>query len=1050
MLNAIIRASLEHRLLTLGLASLLVIYGLIALAELPVDVFPDLNRPTVTINVEAGGLAPEEVESLVVRPIETALNGASGVQRVRSSAGIGIAVINVEFGWGTDIYVARQLVTERLAGAEAQLPEGVEAHIAAISSIMGQIMLIGLAAEPGGPDPMALRELADWTIRPALQGVPGVAQVIVMGGEVRQYQVQLLPERMVAHGITLTEVREALEAANATAAGGFLEQGSKELLVRGLGRITALEDLRQAVVAERGGHPITLGQVARVEFGPAQKRGDAGVNGKPGVILVIHKQPGADTVAITERIDHMLDGLAPTLPPGVEIARDLFRQATFIEAAIGNVEEALRDGVILVAIVLILFLLNFRTTAITLTAIPLSILATVVVFKALGMGVNTMTLGGLAVAIGELVDDAIVDVENVHRRLKENRFAPNPKPVLQVVFEASSEVRNSIVYATVIIGLVFLPLFFLAGLEGKLFQPLGVAYLIALASSLLVSLTVTPVLASYLLPRLKFQSADQEGPLVRWLKRLDLHLLRWTLRNPNAVLVAALALVLISFSLIPLMGREFLPRFNEGAATIDLFAEPGTSITASTAIGQYAEEILNAIPNVGSLGRRTGRAEEDEHAEAPSFTEFEVIIEEGRPREHVFNDIRARLATIPGVEVEIGQPISHRLDHILSGVQAQIAVKLYGDDLAVLRTKADEIREAMKGIPGIIDLYVERQKPIPQLQITLDRAAAARHGIPAAQLTEDLEIALAQHPVGQVLEGQRAYDLVAMVAPEARQDPAALGDLLIGGAESPAVPLRLLASIIPTAGPNLIHHEDLRRRIVISANVQDRDLGATVADVEKAVAGVDLPPGYQVRFEGQFEAQRSAARIITTLTILSLLAIFLLLYSHFGLARVALQIMSNLPLAVVGGVIAVFLTGGIMSIATMVGFITVFGIASRNGIMMISHYIHLMEHEGEGFTEQMIIRGSLERLVPVLMTALTAILGLIPLALAAGEPGKELLQPIAVVILGGLCSSTLLDMAVTPALFWKYGRPVYERILARRAAGAEPITPTGPVPVPAE
>jgi len=746
MLNAIIRGALQHRVLTLVCALLVVIAGVWVVSGLPVDVFPDLNRPTVTINLEAGGMAPEEVEGLVIRPIETALNGATGVQRLRSTAGIGVGVIHAEFGWGTDIRLARQLVAERLSGVEGQLPDGVETHIAAVTSIMGQIMLIGIASEPGGPDPMALRELADWTLRPALQGISGVAQVSVIGGEVRQYQVQLLPERLRTHQISLSEVRTALESANSTAAGGFLDQGNQEYLVRGLGRINSLADLRHTVVARRGGYPITLDQIANVEFGPQVKRGDAGVNGKPGVILVIQKQPGSDTLAITRTIDATLDALELTMSDGVSLERDLFRQSTFIEAAIGNVEHALRDGIILVAIVLFLFLLNFRTTLITLTAIPLSILATASVFQVLGLGVNTMTLGGLAVAIGELVDDAIVDVENVHRRLKENRFAAQPKPILQVVYEASSEVRNSIVYATLIIGLVFLPLFFLAGLEGKLFQPLGIAYIIALVASLLVSLTVTPVMASYLLPGLRYESAETEGWLVRQLKALDLRLLRATLLHPDAVLTSALVLVLISFSLIPLMGREFLPPFNEGAATIDIFAKPGTSIRAANELGGRAEEILEAIPNVGSIGRRTGRAEDDEHAEAPSFTEFEVTIEPGRPRAAVFNDIRARLGTLAGVEVEIGQPISHRLDHILSGVQAQIAIKITGDDLGQLRKSAEEVRDALIGIPGIIDLYVERQLPIPQLQITVNREAAARYGLTAAQITSDLEIALAQKP----------------------------------------------------------------------------------------------------------------------------------------------------------------------------------------------------------------------------------------------------------------------------------------------------------------
>lgn len=1049
MLNAIIRAALNNRLLTISLAALLFVYGTLVVIGLPVDVFPDLNRPTVTIQVEAGGLAPEEVETLVIQPIETAMNGATGVDRVRSTAGIGLAQIFVEFGWGTDIYIDRQIVAEKLNGIRERLPADVEPQMAPIASIMGQIMLIGLVSPDSSVDGLALRELADWTIRPRLQSISGVAQVISIGGGVRQYQVQLRPERLANFHISLTEVRTALEHAQATAGGGFLDQGEQEFLIRGLGRIGSLADLRAAVITERDGLPITIGDVATVTFGARPKRGDAGVNGKPGVIISIQKQPGASTIELTQQVEDALEELRSSLPAGVELNTEVFRQSNFIEHAIGNVQEAMRDGAILVTIVLFLFLLNFRTTIITITAIPLSLLLSALVFHFFGLSVNTMTLGGLAVAIGELVDDAIVDVENVHRRLKENKFALHPKPTLQVVFEASSEVRNSIVYATIIISLVFLPLFFLGGLEGRLFQPLGIAYICALLSSLLVSLTVTPAMASYLLPSLKYHAVEAEGWLVRQLKRLDLRLLHWTLDHSNVVLWSALALVLISFSLFPLMGREFLPPFNEGSATINLLLPPGTNLDTSNAAGQKAEELLLTVPEVVSTGRRTGRAEEDDHAEGPHSSEIEVEFREGRPKEVVLADIRTRMATIPNATVNVGQPISHRLDHLLSGVQAQVAVKLIGDDLPTLRMKSEEIREVMARIPGVVDLNIEKQVPIPQLQIQINRTAAAQYGIQVGELAEDLEIALSQDSLGQVLEGQRAYDLVVMLEPAARANPGVIGDLLVARPNGTAVPLRLVSKILPTEGPNQILHENIRRRIVISANVQGRDLGATVDDIQRTIdRQVTLPAGYHVKLEGQFEAQRTASRMILIVGIGSVIGIFLILFMHFGLARVALQVMSNLPLAVVGGVIAVFLTGGVLSIASMVGFITVFGIASRNGIMMISHYIHLMEHEGEGFTREMVIRGSLERLVPVLMTALTAMLGLIPLALASGVPGKELLQPIAVVILGGLISSTLLDMAVTPALFYRFGRPVYDRIIAKRealAVGRPEALPLSPI-----
>lgn len=1034
MLNAIIRTALQYRLLTVSLAALLLVYGVLVVRALPVDVFPDLNRPVVAIHAEAGGMAPEEVETLILLPLESVLNGATGVQRVRSTAAVGLAQIFVEFGWEMDIYRARQIVAEQLDGVRDRLPPGVEPQLMPITSIMGEILIVGLTSPQGTVDGMALRELADWVIRPRLQSVAGVAQVINIGGGVRQYQVRPDPARLAHYDLTLLDVRAALERANTTAAGGFLEQDAQELIVRGMGRLQSLQELRQAVVTQRDGVPVTIGDVAAIAFGPRQKRGDAGVDGGSGVLLSVQKQPGANTLELTRRVETALREIESALPPDVALHPHLFRQADFISAAIHNVEEALQHGALLVMLVLFLFLLNFRTTFITITAIPLSLLLSALVFHWMGLSVNTMTLGGLAVAIGELVDDSIVDVENVFRRLRENRFAPKPKPVLRVVYEASSEVRNSIVYATIIITLVFLPLFLMGGLEGRLFRPLGIAYITALLASLLVSLTVTPALASYLLPGLRFKAADEESPLVRWLKTLHRRTLEWVLSHTGPVLIWALAAVLISASLIPLMGREFLPPFNEGTATIGLSLTPGTNLTETVRVGQEAERLLLAIPEVRTVGRRTGRAEEDDHVEGPHHNEFEVDFQPGRPRDVVLGEIREALGALPGTTLSVGQPVSHRLDHMLSGVEAQIAVKLTGDDLAGLYTQGEAVRAIMERVAGVVDLRLSQQTAIPQVQVRLDRAAAARYGITAADLTDHLSLALSQPRLGQVLEGQRTFDLTLLLPPESRMDPVALGNLLIAGEHGPPVPLRLVADIAVESGPYQIQREHHRRRLVVSANVQGRDLGATVAELERRLqANLTLPPGYHVSVEGQFESQRQAARLMLIAGLASLLAIFLLLYLYFGLSRLAIQVLCNLPLAMIGGVLAIFFTGGVLSIASLVGFITVGGIVSRNGIMMIAHYLHLMEHEGEGFTRQMVIRGSLERLVPVLMTAVTAMLGLLPLTFAAGQPGKELLYPIAVVILGGLVSATFLNLIITPALFWRYGAPAYALVQRRTA-----------------
>ncbi|MBI4454956.1 MAG: efflux RND transporter permease subunit [Acidobacteria bacterium] len=1040
MLNAIIRFSLEHRVLVVATAALLVVYGGYLIVNFPIDVLPDINRPVVTILTEAGGLAPEEVERLVTFRLETVLNGATNVERVRSVSAPGLSIVYVEFGWDTDIYIARQIVNEKLQLASTQLPAGVIPVMGPISSLMGGIYLLSVRA--AGPDvsDMDVRTVADWVIRPRLLAVPGVSQVINIGGGVKQYQALMNPQKMRDFSISLAEVERALRLSNASTTGGFLNRGDKEFLIRNVARIETLDDLRNTVVAVRGSTPVYVKDIARVQFGPRVKRGEGAYKGQYAVIMAVSKQPNANTVELSKHAEAALDEIRGSLPPGMVIDPVVFRQADFIETAIGNVKEALRDGSVLVLIVLFLFLLNFRTTAITLTAIPMSFLISAVLMKSFGIGVNTMTLGGLAIAIGELVDDAIVDVENVFRRLRENRQKDRPDSPLTVIFRASSEVRNSIVYATIIIMLVFMPLFFLSGVEGRLFSPLGIAYVFSIFASLVVSLTLTPVLCYYLLSRAKVIERKGDGWLVRWLKRQETKLLHVTLAHPWKILIGAAVLVLVAVSLVPLMGREFLPPFNEGSFTVLVLAKPGTSLPESDKLGTQAEKLLLTVPEIVSTGRRTGRAELDEHAEGVHYNEIEVTIRKGRSKDEIMADLRKKLAQISNVDINIGQPISHRIDHLLSGTFSQIAIKIFGEDLSVLRNLADQVRQVTSHVRGVEDLYVEQQVQIPQVRIDIDRGAAAAYGLDVGDVTDALETALNGRIIVPVLEEQRSFDVFLRLDDPWREDLNFLDDLPLDLPAGGKVPLSQVAHIKTTSGPNQILRENGLRRIVVQCNVAGRDLASVVQEIRgKVAAEVKFPKGYFASYGGQFESQIEATRLILLLSIVSILAIFVVLYSHFGLARIALQIMSNLPLALIGAVAAIFFTGGTLSVASMVGFITLFGIASRNGIMMISHYMHLMEFEGEVFDQKMIVRGTLERLVPVLMTALTASMGVVPLVLARGVPGKEILHPVAVVILGGLISSTLLDMVVTPALFHKFGRPIYERLAPARDEEREEI-----------
>ena len=1037
MLNAIIKWSLHNRLIVVAIAALLLVWGSYVAINLPVDVLPDLNKPTVTIMTEASGLAPEEVETLVSFPIETAMNGVPGVSRVRSQSGIGLSIIYVEFDWGTDVYRNRQLVAEKLSQAKDQLPPDVLPTLAPISSIMGEIMLVSVSSKSGKTDPLDVRTLADWTIRPRLLTIGGVAQVINIGGGVKQYQVLVTPDKLKQFGVTIEEVSKALEQSNSNSTGGFVDAQSQEYLVRNLGRFYSVDELKQTVVAYRNNIAIKVGDVANVEFGARIKRGDAGANGKPAVIMSIQKQPGTSTLELTKKVDDALKELQASLPEDVVINANLFRQANFISTSISNVVEALRDGSILVVIVLFLFLLNFRTTFITLTAIPLSFVITFLIFWVMGVTINTMTLGGLAVAIGELVDDAIVGVENVFRRLRENRRLEQPRSSLVVVFEASLEIRSSIVYATFIVALVFIPLFMLTGVEGKLLAPLGLAYITSLVASLVVSLTVTPVLASYLLPKMKAMREEKDGFLVRFLKKWDEKLLRRTLHHPWLVIGGATLAFVITVSTLPFLGSSFLPEFNEGTLTINLQAQPGTSLSESNRIGQIAEKLLLQVPEVISTGRRTGRAELDEHAEGVHYTEIDVDLKKdgSRGREVVLDNIRNNLAQIPGVTVNIGQPISHRIDHLQSGVRAQIAVKLFGDDLGILRSKAEEIRNVMAGVEGATDVSIEKQVLIPQIRFNVDRPKASQYGVTAGEITKTLETALNGKKVSEAVEGQRRFDVVIRFADEARNSIDALKAATIDTPNGAQIPVAAVATIENLPGPNQVLRENTKRRIVIQSNTSGRDLGSVVSDMQERIkAQVQLPEGYFLEYGGQFEAQQRSTRTLSVLSIFSLVAIFFILLKALGDWRSSLQVMINIPLALIGAIIALLLTGGVFSIATLVGFISLVGITSRNGIMMISHYLHLIKEEGEDFTEQMVVRGSLERLVPVLMTALTAGLSLIPLVIAAGEPGKEILHPLAVVVLGGILTSTLLDQIVTPAVFFKFGRPVAEKIIARREA----------------
>lgn len=1040
MLDRLIKFSLNNRLFVIATAALILVYGTVVIIQLPVDVLPDLNRPRVTIFLEANAMAPEEIETQIVLPVEMALNGSTGVESIRSSSSMGIGLVYVEFGWDMDIFRARQLVAEKLQ--TVSLPEGITPVMGPISSVMGQIMSVGLSAD--STSAMDLRTIADYTVRRRLMSIKGVSQVISIGGERMQYQVLVSTQKLQQFNIGIDALDNALQQTNSNSTGGFFDRYGSEVLIRTIGRAGGKEDLENTVITNREGLPVLLKQVAEVKAGAAMKRGDAGINGKPAVILTIEKQPSSNTVEITNAVIEACEELKASLPPDVKINPDIFQQKSFISNSISNVEDALRDGFILVVIILFLFLLNFRTTIITLTAIPLSILITAMIFKAFGISINTLTLGGLAIAIGELVDDAIVDVENVFRRLRENSALAKSEdeeerkkamPTMQVIYLASSEVRNSIVYATIIVVLVFLPLFYLQGIEGRIFAPLGIAYITSILASLLVSLTVTPALCSYLLGKLSKDKEHQDSGLVRFLKRQDTRLLHHTLNRPKLILTSAVVLIVGAMAVVPFFGSEFLPPFNEGVFTINLSAPPGTSLEESNRMGTIAEKLMVEVPEVAYASRRTGRAELDEHTEPVSNSEIDVTLKPDieRSRDEIIKDIREKLGVIKGASISVGQPISHRIEHLLSGVRAQVAVKLYGNDLQTLRQKAEEIKATMESVNGAVDIQVERQTMVPQLLIKVNREALVRYGLQAGKVAEDLQVFYNGKVAGKIFDGEKSFDILLRTMQEERSNIDRIKQTLIDTPDGGLIPLGQIATVEYTYAVNSISHENAQRKITVSCNVQGEDLGTTVENIQQAIpANVELPEGYFIKYEGQYENQKKSSQFILWLGIAALIGIFLVLFSHFHSWRIVLQVMLNIPLALVGSVIAVACTGGTFSVATLVGFITLAGIASRNGIMMISHYIHLIEHEGEVFNRKMIVRGSLERLVPVLMTALVAALALIPLTLDAQAAGKEILYPVAVVILGGLISSTLLDIVVTPAVFYLFGKKGLEEYFSKK------------------
>ena len=1039
MLNILIRWSLRNRAIILCFCFLVLAFGFKAARELPVEVLPDLTKPTVTILTEAPGLAPEEVEALVTQSIENSLMGVGGLTRIRSSSDIALSLVFAAFAWGTDIYRARQFVQERLQVARETLPEGTQPYLTPVASLMGEILLIGVSSTDGKTAPMDVRTIADWTVRMRLQSIPGVAEVLSMGGGVKQAQVQPDPWRMQANGVSIEELEQAVREAATNTTGGFIDKGAQEIMVRNLAMTVQLEDISRTVVKLTHGRPIAISDVAKVAWDTEPKRGDASVNGTPGVIMSVTKAPGFDTIALTEKIEAAIADLQPSLPKGVE-ATVLFRQRDFIDGAIGNLSKAIVEGAVMVTIVLLLFLLSLRTTFITLMAMPLSFAITLLTFNWFGLSVNSMTLGGLAVAIGMVVDDAIVDVENVFRRLGENARLPEPLPKLELIALASGEVRNSILYATILIVLVFVPLLGLAGVEGRLFGPIAIATIVSMIASFVVSLTAIPVLCSLLL---KVRSGDGEhgqkdGYLVRGLKwLLKETLLRFSLKQPIIVIAVVSMLLALALMLYPQMSKDFLPAFHEETVVVTTGAAPGTSLAEMANLAEAVEKQIRQVPEVNHIGRRIGRAERSDHVMPVSNVEFDIDFkkeEGGRGNQEILDDIRQRIRTVPGTFSVLSGPLSHRISHLLSGVTAPVAVKIFGPDLDSITAVGAKVQAIARTTPGLEDAKLDQQAPIPQLRIELDRERALAHGVSPGELNSELATLLGGSAVAQLRENQKTVDLAIRLPEEWRSDPEKIRELPIHTKTGRNIPLKLVADVREASGPSSVHRENTQRRYVVSITPTQRDAGELVRQLqEKVTAQLKIPEGVFISYEGEFQAEQAAARRIAILFAGVLAIIVLLLWSYFRSLVLALQVLLNLPLALMGSLALTWMLVGNISIATLVGFIAVGGVAARNGIMMISHYLHLMKHEGEGFTYAMIERGTLERLVPVTMTALSAGIALIPFVLSRGEPGKEILSPVAICIVGGLVTSTLLDFAVTPAVFRLFGRKAALKALAQNA-----------------
>lgn len=1018
MLDKIIRFSLQNRAFVLMAAVLLMVGGIYTTSHIDVDVFPDLNAPTVVVMTEATGMAPEEVERLVTFPVETAMNGASDVRRVRSSSTAGFSVVWVEFDWGTDIYRDRQIVSEKLAEVGESLPPDCgKPTLGPQSSILGEAMIIGLDSDTTSMQD--LRTLADWTFRPRLLSLGGVAQVTVIGGDIKEYQIKLSPEKMKHYDVSLQEVISATESMNRNSTGGVLYEYGNEYIIRGLLSTDDIDGIGRAVVRMQGDVPITLNNIAEIAVGPkAPVLGVASHRGKPAVLMTVTKQPDASTALLTEKLDKAVEDLKSQIPSDVNVSTDIFRQQKFIDSSIDNIKKSLYEGALFVIIVLFFFLMNVRTTLISLVTIPLSLLVSVLTLKFMGLTINTMSIGGMAIAIGSLVDDAIVDVENVFKHLRQNRKLPESErlPVLEVVFNASREVRLPILNSTFIIVVSFVPLFFLTGMEGRMLRPLGIAFITALFASTLVALTLTPVLCSFLLGSEKSDKAGKEPALVRWLQKIYNVALEWVLSHKKLTLGSVAALFAVALALFCSFGSSFLPAFNEGSFTINVSTLPGVSLEESDNVGRRAEMLLLSVPEIKTVARKTGRAELDEHALGANVSEIEAPFElSDRPKKAVVEEIRHKLGTLPGVNVEIGQPISHRIDAMLSGTRANIAIKLFGTDLNKMFEIGNQIKTKISAIPGVVDLNVEQQVERPQLQIVPKREMLAKYGVTPSEFTDMVEVYLAGRTVSRVYEGNRVFDLTVKADDDSRSTIEAIRDMpvdVVGG----KVPFSQIAEIRSSAGPNTINRENVARKIVISANVSDGDLQGAVNRIRKTINdNVPLPEGYHVEYGGQFESAQSATRTLLVTSLMAILVIFLLLYGQFKNVRQASAVLLNLPLALIGGVFAIFFADGIISIPAIIGFISLFGIATRNGMLLIDRYNEL--RQGGLSLHDAVMRGSLDRLNPILMTALTSALALIPLALGGDLPGNEIQSPMAKVLLGGLLTSTMLNGFIVPVVY---------------------------------